>query len=873
MLLKRSFPVVLALIVACACSHLLADGAAAPGDQPDSPAFKIETQAAGVHRIAFEDLRMEPAFWSSRALRLSHRGNPVPIHLVDGGDGRFGPGDYFEFLAERLGGEDRYHHGWSTHNVYWLRQSREPSPQLVTRRATAATPATPSALRSPAHFEDEKVFLRFPNESQHSTEVWYWQRLSHIDPEPFRTELELPHLARQGDQLIALEVRLRGWSQLADRPRPEEPDHVLDIWLEDRRLLRTSWNNSPRGHQVRLPVELSAEVANGLELRFEVPARPRDPQQPDGDRLVDVAVLDWVHLEYPVDSAVGDPGHRLSHDGGGLVQLRGRPEVELALWPVTGGRVLLPAGGEVFSAAVGESFFATAGDALRPTSVRPAAPPKLRRNQLGADYIIVVHPRLRRAVLPLAEAHRRRGLRVEVVNIERVYDEFGDGIPHPQALRDFLAWAHRRWQRPQPRFVLLVGDASWDTKNDVVLRGNYARAPYAPGRGIILGTNRDQVYADKPFQNRRNLIPTWSYPTLLGHAATDNWFVDVADDDRRPEMAIGRWPVADPEEVEAIVEKTLRQLEAPPLHRAKRDVLWISDGNPILGTTTDRLVRIATSRGFTTKEIRPESSDASPEERRERLLAAFDGQPSLVHFFGHGGRSIWRTGMGEEESRRDLFTLDDLDQLAPRDRLPVLLSMSCYSAPFDHPNVDSIGEKFLRLEDRGAAAVVAASARNSPTFKMSWSLLLEFTRHDTIGEAIVAAKRRSHSRDFIEQYNLLGDPALPTPLPSSQIELREAVTLADARPAVLIDRFGSDSSVLVEWLADDGTVLAEEELPLSGAGAMAVYGEREAPPSSRPTAVRVYAWDRAAGRDGAGHLALSTKASPRRLAAQRSGER
>ena len=57
--------------------------------------------------------------------------------------------------------------------------------------------------------------------------------------------------------------------------------------------------------------------------------------------------------------------------------------------------------------------------------------------------------------------------------------------------------------------------------------------------------------------------------------------------------------------------------------------------------------------------------------------------------------------------------------------------MTCYSAPFDHPNADSIGEKFLRLPDRGAVAVVAASWRISPSEEMSRLLLEEFTKPGT----------------------------------------------------------------------------------------------------------------------------------------------
>jgi len=70
-----------------------------------------------------------------------------------------------------------------------------------------------------------------------------------------------------------------------------------------------------------------------------------------------------------------------------------------------------------------------------------------------------------------------------------------------------------------------------------------------------------------------------------------------------------------------------------------------------------------------------------------------------VVFNGHGGRYIWRTGWPDLTKNHDLFTLDDLDNLQPTTRLPVVLSLTCYSAPFDHPLADSIGEKLLRIKE------------------------------------------------------------------------------------------------------------------------------------------------------------------------------
>ena len=86
--------------------------------------------------------------------------------------------------------------------------------------------------------------------------------------------------------------------------------------------------------------------------------------------------------------------------------------------------------------------------------------------------------------------------------------------------------------------------------------------------------------------------------------------------------------------------------------------------------------------------------------------------------------------------------------------------MSCNTGPFDHPDADSLAEKFVRLEGRGAIAVLAASARNSPSLLFTNALLDGIIHEPTLGEAIMLAKRLRQHPDSALLYNLFGDPAL-----------------------------------------------------------------------------------------------------------------
>ena len=62
--------------------------------------------------------------------------------------------------------------------------------------------------------------------------------------------------------------------------------------------------------------------------------------------------------------------------------------------------------------------------------------------------------------------------------------------------KDFLEHAHTRWRAPAPRFVLLIGDASWDYKNTTVDDANYADWTYRPGEMSSFIKNSSTSYAE-----------------------------------------------------------------------------------------------------------------------------------------------------------------------------------------------------------------------------------------------------------------------------------------------------------------------------------------------------------------------------------------
>ncbi len=834
-----------------------------------SQAFKIYLTEPGVFRVTYEELQqagLDSGKIRSRDLALSYHGEQVPIWVADGGDGRFGPGDEVEFVGEHLAGHRSYLNEYTLLNVYRLAVGESQGLRMSSPALPAATDraAEPAHLEVDAHWEENNFLVHFPGDRADDPEPRFWERMTHIDSKPFtRGEFWLGR-SRAGARPLSLAVQLRGWSTASRSRRGVLPDHRVELYFNGHLVGSGEWDGR-EAHVIEVP-EVAAdlierEAANVIELKV-----PRRRPSPADDALVDVVLLDWMKVRFPPPEANWELGGswvpataqrfvlpRPPGDGAGAADSP-RPKVRLATAP--GARlVVFGAGGARFDShnlEVEDRDIATlhhfypppeesvfhvvpTGAFLTPTAVELDRPSELKDPTRQADYIIIAHPRLLEAIEPLAAFHRRRGLEVAVVAVDDVYDEFNHGILHPEAVRDFLSYAYHQWQAPAPRFVLLVGDASWTAEG---IGSRYVGgAPYLSQAPL----------------SHRNLIPTSVFPGPGGHAASDNFFVAIDGDDHLPDMAIGRLPVIEPEEVTAIVDKTLRYADEVKVGPWRRNILWLADESSMMQERSDKIAGAVVGQGFASLKIYPSKDKPSTEQTQTPLLEAFDRGQLLVHFFGHGARFVWRTGVSDHRERFDLFGLEHLPKLKPNAKLPLVLSMTCWSAPFDHPTADSIGENFLRIEDRGAVAFFGASWKVSPHRKLSDLLIEGLTSPGTIGEAILRAKRGIVARNLIENYNLLGDPAIELALPRHTLSVvaRDAADGAWGIVATMPEEMPAGRAV-VDWLDDAGNVVRSDQLEVAGGRLETDSGQA----GETVASVRVYVWDEQAGVDGMGALDL-----------------
>ena len=184
------------------------------------------------------------------------------------------------------------------------------------------------------------------------------------------------------------------------------------------------------------------------------------------------------------------------------------------------------------------------------------------------------------------------------------------------------------------------------------------------------------------------------------------------------------------------------------------------------------------------------------------------------------------------------------------------MSMTCYSAPFDHPTADSIGEKFLRMPDRGAIGVLAASWRNSPGLSFSQAVLDKLSQSGTMGEAIMHAKQNHLDRIMVETYNLLGDPAVRLALPGHQIKLKTKQRRHYLKIRGRVVGTAFDGQVVVDWLDAQGKLIESRQMALKR-GKFKLRVDHD--PEREVARISAYAWNPQKNVDAMGGIALETQ--------------
>lgn len=708
-----------------------------------------------------------------RTIHVREGETEIAIWVVGGEDGRLDDEDAIVFYGRRT--RTRY----TDENVYWLWADDTPGLRMEQRFPTPGNGRAVDRFAYQAHFEEDKVYLsEVPREE--GADHWYWMYYSAGRPtsRPVREiPFDAPGLIPEGTAILQPNVQATTSSFLIN------PDHHLRFYINDVLVGEAYWDGE-RAWSEPMPFDASILREEGNIFRLE--------NVNDTGVQEDVGYLNWFRITYPrrLEAQEDTLTFTLTEEGLVTFTVEGfssPPWLFEVTDPRMPRRVMIspqgtPADGYALNVTLSldgqHTFWAGTAEAMvRPLRVEKDTPSAWRRPDHQADYIIIAHDETWEAAERLAQYRAQQGYRVALVNVQDIYDEFNGGVLAAEAIRDFLAYTYYEWQPPAPTFVLLVGDGTYDFKNNE-------------------GTN----------------TPTLVPPLLklvdpfIGETATDNRYVTLSGDDPLPDMLIGRLPATTAEEADVMVDKIIRYETNPPPGDWRMRLVFVADNPDQAGDFIELSERVITGPTPETylpyvERIYLGETYTDVFEAREAVQNAFNRGALLFNYIGHATIPWWAAEV--------LLSTQTIPTLTNGDRMPIMLDLTCLTGFFHAAGFESLAEVALQTPGRGAVASWAATglgvAHGHDYLHQGFYQALFFEDQRLLGQATLAGKMNlfvgdtgGFFLDLIDTFVTFGDPALR--ILSYTAELKAGSPRWD-EPAQLGDPFTVEIPLRNEGLA------------------------------------------------------------------------
>jgi hypothetical protein len=781
--------------------------AMAPADAPAGPRYKLSVTQEGVYRLdqswlaanAPDILAADP-----RTLAIEVDGAEIPIAIRNaaGGDGEadgvFDAGDVVEFhggpkveeattpnynFADPLLPDIYEANDFTDTQVCWLSASGAAGSH---RRIPDVSGAPAGDLPLAADFEataawnENNFFLPLGDGDPY---VSIPSLLAGGPAAQRDISMPLPGLAPPG-ATASIAVRLRGGTSLT-----ADPDHRTRVWTNADLVNVDEFDWDGEVDKERVLSLPQGSLTNPVTVHLLAPGLPGvtvDRQYPDSIvvtyRRQFTAVGDALVFRFPNQDArfqVGGLGASapVILEISRIAPENGEPDPVRIVGATPAGA---PTSSWIFEvsydAAPGAPAvrtFIVAGPAawMVPAAVEPAQPAALKVAGQAADFVVIA---ARSAVdaspggaLDNLLAHRlaAQGLTSKVVYIDQVYDEFSGGRRDANAIRAFLAWAYLNWRGPTgtddpPAYVLLVGDATLDYKN------NLARADWI-----------DQVPTPILLQKSN----------IIGYFSSDNWLASFNGPDQIPDIHLGRITTRTPAASAGVFDKIRLFEAATPIGTWKgRGVLSAGDGKIAGEDLSFQAINDTLRQDYFTQA--PFSSPSPPlyfppppwsptqfADFHDSLDGEIEAGAAVLTYVGHGSFDTW----GYDDS---FYTTADAAALTNGLRLPFMLNINCLSGGFHYlPASGSFAEGFVNNPAGGAVAAFAPSGLSNAfvgtvVADELFLPLLGPLRDRTLGPATFPVRTALWGRGSIvdaQSYTFLGDPAslLSTPAPEPPLGL------------------------------------------------------------------------------------------------------
>jgi hypothetical protein len=542
---------------------------------------------------------------------------------------------------------------------------------------------------------------------------WLWDSLT--APQEDEYEITLINVVDTGGK-ITLEI----WGKTESE---ESPDHHVQVSINDHPIADELWDGGGR-------YSVMADIPEGVLKEGKNSITINSPG--DTGVIVDIIFLDWLKIEYSKQYIATND--RLEFRSDGQISPLSGFSGDISIFDVTEpnniefiGKFENSLGDYDYTGDDGHKYLALGPRGyLRPDTLVPLEiNPELFDTANVADYIAIGPVDLLEPLEPLLEHRTAQGLQVMSIPVEVIYNQFGYGLPTPEGIHAFLRYVNENWEAA-PKFVLLVGDASHDPRG----------------------------YISDPENNQ---LPTFFIQTAFGGKTASDILFTQLDDDLMSDIAIGRIPARNSKQVQIFVEKLIAY-EKQEHDDWQQRVLAISDGQePIFESEAQAFLNQFSSE-YQTELI---ATVTNSSRGLEEVSDGIEKGNIIVSYFGHGSIDMW----GKDQ----LFTEKEAKELRNKDRLPVVMTMSCLNGLFTHTEIESLAETLLWNSEGGAVAVLAPTSLTLTTDQTILSQAFVKNLIDypdaSLGEVILKAQHQIPNKnpgavEVLLTFLLFGDPAM-----------------------------------------------------------------------------------------------------------------
>jgi hypothetical protein len=417
-----------------------------------------------------------------------------------------------------------------------------------------------------------------------------------------------------------------------------------------------------------------------------------------------------------------------------------------------------------------------------------------------------------------------------VVSAEEIYDQFGYGLDrHFISINNFANYVNKMWPSLEYFFVIGKGIEYQDYRTkeqqeSVLTAPYYVPAWGNPGSDNLLFGRKGQNYSLKP---------------------------------------VGRISITSPSEVELYLNKVKTQEGNYDLPQTIEDKYWTKKlihlsggGKPgeqsLIRAYLQQMENVISKEKFGADVTTFTKSSADPLQNAtsDEIINLIDGGVSMITFFGHSAVGTFD------------FSLEDPSKYSNSNRLPIIVSLGCYSGNIFVPSkTKGLSESFVLEPEVGAVAFAAASGTAYISSQGNlgnnfYSALADDLYGESIGKALrnmflsLADRFSIGYVTLLHQFTLHGDPALKLPghegpdyvIDYSSIRTEPAIiSTSDIKYDVIFDvvNLGSASedsiSIALEHILPDGsvadTVIIELRAPMSRKEVKVTFGQSRQPGS------------------------------------------